>query len=189
MDGQSHPSNISQMNPSRAEEQRPTNGVALENNEKKPKQSLEVKPGGGVTVLDASSSPPPDDFNPGWRFYASFTSLCIITLAVALDATTLSVALPVIMPPLSSLLSNHLLQYFISTDQLYTPEKLTTERGRTGLIKPRSSPNHFTAAPSRPFGAGHPSSYPPPSSNQPSLRYLTSSAANPSSSSPSSSSP
>ena len=53
-----------------------------------------------TTVLDlASSSPPPDDFNPGWRFYASFTSLCIITLAVALDATTLSVALPVIRLP------------------------------------------------------------------------------------------
>ncbi len=43
--------------------------------------------------------PPADTFNPGWRFYAAFTSLCIITLAVALDATSLSVALPVMIAP------------------------------------------------------------------------------------------
>lgn len=53
-----------------------------------------------VTVLDLASQSPPDNFNPGWRFYASFTSLCIITLAVALDATSLSVALPVTAPSL-----------------------------------------------------------------------------------------
>ncbi|SLM39431.1 Major facilitator superfamily domain, general substrate transporter [Lasallia pustulata] len=51
---------------------------------------------GNLTVLDLASSSPPDNFNPGWSFYASFTSLCIITLAVALDATSLSVALPII---------------------------------------------------------------------------------------------
>lgn len=51
-----------------------------------------------VNVVDLASSSPPDNFNPGWRFYASFISLCIITLAVALDATSLSVALPVILP-------------------------------------------------------------------------------------------
>ena len=113
LDDQSHPSNILQMNPSQDQQQQPpTNCLALENHEKKPAEPLlEVeKPGGGggvTTVLDlASSSPPPDDFNPGWRFYASFTSLCIITLAVALDATTLSVALPVIRLPLSFLLSH-----------------------------------------------------------------------------------
>ena len=33
-------------------------------------------------------------FNPGWRFYLAFVSLCVITLMVALDATSLSVAIP-----------------------------------------------------------------------------------------------
>ncbi|KAK0512068.1 hypothetical protein JMJ35_005196 [Cladonia borealis] len=49
--------------------------------------------GEGVAVLTLA---PPNGFDPGWRFYTSFTSLCIITLAVALDATSLSVALPII---------------------------------------------------------------------------------------------
>jgi len=35
-------------------------------------------------------------FHPGWRFYLAFTTLCTITLAAALDATTISVALPII---------------------------------------------------------------------------------------------
>ncbi|MCJ1246345.1 hypothetical protein MMC30_003552 [Trapelia coarctata] len=35
-------------------------------------------------------------FQPGWRFYLAFTTLCTITLAAALDATTISVALPII---------------------------------------------------------------------------------------------
>ena len=54
------------------------------------------------TENDNADSPPPPttpstppEFDPGWRFYASFTSLCIISLAAALDATSLSVALPV----------------------------------------------------------------------------------------------
>ena len=34
-------------------------------------------------------------FNPGWRFYVAFASLAVITLMAALDATSLSVALPV----------------------------------------------------------------------------------------------
>lgn len=34
-------------------------------------------------------------FKPGWRFYAAFSSLCVVMLAAALDATSLSVALPV----------------------------------------------------------------------------------------------
>jgi hypothetical protein len=37
----------------------------------------------------------PEKFQPGWRFLAAFGSLCIITLMAALDATSLSVALPV----------------------------------------------------------------------------------------------
>ena len=54
---------------------------------------------GEVTVSELTSpSAPPDSFKPGWRFYASFVSLCIINLAVALDATSLSIALPVTAP-------------------------------------------------------------------------------------------
>ena len=45
-----------------------------------------------------SSEPVEDAFNPGWRFMAAFASLCFITLMAALDATSLSVALPVNLP-------------------------------------------------------------------------------------------
>ena len=120
------------MNTSRDEEQPPTNGDASEDNEKKPEQSLEIKPGGGVNVLDlASSSPPSDDFNPGWRFYASFTSLCIITLAVALDATTLSVALPVTNPLPFPSFKSHLTRSFIFSDLILYPRRKRT----TGLVR------------------------------------------------------
>ncbi|KAF7508631.1 hypothetical protein GJ744_009023 [Endocarpon pusillum] len=47
-------------------------------------------------ALDNIASLTPEKFDPGWLFYTAFTSLCIITLAVALDATSLSVALPII---------------------------------------------------------------------------------------------
>lgn len=33
-------------------------------------------------------------FEPGWRFYLAFSSLLVITLMAALDATSLSVAIP-----------------------------------------------------------------------------------------------
>ncbi|KAI9852378.1 MAG: hypothetical protein M1838_000900 [Thelocarpon superellum] len=36
------------------------------------------------------------DFHPGWRFIVAFSTLSVITLAAALDATSLSVALPII---------------------------------------------------------------------------------------------
>ncbi|KAI6249264.1 MFS transporter [Erysiphe necator] len=36
------------------------------------------------------------EFKPGWRFFLIFLSLAIITLAASLDATSLSVALPII---------------------------------------------------------------------------------------------
>ena len=36
------------------------------------------------------------EFKPGSAFYLAFGSLCIITLAAALDATSLSIALPII---------------------------------------------------------------------------------------------
>ncbi|KAL6712086.1 hypothetical protein ACN47E_003129 [Coniothyrium glycines] len=44
---------------------------------------------------DDSESSTPKKFQPGWRFIAAFGSLCIITLMAALDATSLSVALPI----------------------------------------------------------------------------------------------
>lgn len=79
----------------------PTDNSNFENDEKSELPS-QLRTG-SVTVLDLASSSPPDNFNSGWRFYASFTSLCIITLAVALDATSLSVALPVIAHSLPSI--------------------------------------------------------------------------------------
>jgi hypothetical protein len=47
----------------------------------------------------ASSAPLPKatpEFKPGPRLYLAFLSLCIITLAAAFDATSLSIALPII---------------------------------------------------------------------------------------------
>jgi len=41
------------------------------------------------------SSSPETPSKRGWRFYAAFGCLCIISLVCALDATSLSVALPV----------------------------------------------------------------------------------------------
>ena len=51
-----------------------------------------------VQEENLSATPDVAPFKPGWRFFASFASLCIITLAVALDATSISVALPVRTP-------------------------------------------------------------------------------------------
>jgi MFS family permease len=49
---------------------------------------------------EAANTPPSDnaapEFKPGSAFYLAFVSLCIITLAAALDATSLSIALPII---------------------------------------------------------------------------------------------
>lgn len=49
---------------------------------------------------DGLETPPVEtagrEFNPGTAFYLAFVSLCIITLAAALDATSLSIALPII---------------------------------------------------------------------------------------------
>ena len=36
-----------------------------------------------------------EKFKPGWRLLAAFTSIAIVNLACALDATIISVALPV----------------------------------------------------------------------------------------------
>lgn len=47
--------------------------------------------------IESTSEQPQEslDFNPGWRFTAAFGSLCFISLMAALDATSISVALPV----------------------------------------------------------------------------------------------
>lgn len=42
---------------------------------------------------------PSSDFVAGWRLYLAFGSLCVLTLVSALDATSLSVALPVSLIP------------------------------------------------------------------------------------------
>jgi MFS family permease len=61
----------------------------------------DMKPSTPPTLLtddpssEQISSSTPEAFNPGWRFIAAFLSLCIITLMAALDATSISVALPV----------------------------------------------------------------------------------------------
>ena len=39
-----------------------------------------------------------EDFKPGKRLYVAFLTLAVITLMVALDGTSLSVALPVSLP-------------------------------------------------------------------------------------------
>ncbi len=58
---------------------------------------LRVNPASKNSIdLTQSEENPSSNVVFGWRFYAVFTSLCIITLAVALGhATKLSVALPV----------------------------------------------------------------------------------------------
>lgn len=48
-----------------------------------------------VSASEQSQAPIPEKFQPGWRFLAAFGSLCVITLMAALDATSISVALPV----------------------------------------------------------------------------------------------
>ena len=49
---------------------------------------------------------PAQSFNPGWRFVLAFVSLCVITLMSALDATSISVALPVSPMPFTTSLDN-----------------------------------------------------------------------------------
>jgi len=39
-----------------------------------------------------------EKFDPGWRLLAAFTSIAIVNLACAIDATSVSVALPVSLP-------------------------------------------------------------------------------------------
>jgi hypothetical protein len=39
------------------------------------------------------------EFNPGWRLYLAFGTLCVLALVAALNATCLGTALPVKKPP------------------------------------------------------------------------------------------
>ena len=41
------------------------------------------------------------EFDPGWRFYLEFPSLAVLAMTVSSDATSVSVALPVRLPPSS----------------------------------------------------------------------------------------
>lgn len=43
-----------------------------------------------------ANSPPLPEFKPGRRLYGAIISLCTVILVVALDATSLSVALPIV---------------------------------------------------------------------------------------------
>ena len=45
--------------------------------------------------MEKSNSEEVEKFKPGWRLLAAFTSIAIVNLATALDATIISVALPV----------------------------------------------------------------------------------------------
>jgi hypothetical protein len=45
--------------------------------------------------MSSPSEDPVVAFKPGWRLLAAFTSIAIVNLACALDATTIAVALPV----------------------------------------------------------------------------------------------
>ena len=66
-------------------------------NEKEPELPAQPRTG-SVTVVDIAASSSQETSNSGWRFYTSCISLGLITVAVALDATSLSVALPVRSP-------------------------------------------------------------------------------------------
>jgi hypothetical protein len=56
---------------------------------------IPAEQGNAVQQDNAVTKSPETEFNPGWRFYLAFISLTTITLMVALDATSLSVALPI----------------------------------------------------------------------------------------------
>lgn len=60
---------------------------------------------GDVQVASIKSDDTPEEpqFNPDYRFYLAFLTLCVVTLAAALDATSLSVALPIIAADLGML--------------------------------------------------------------------------------------
>jgi hypothetical protein len=72
-----------------------------------PPMEAHMSPNYNKEVMDVSPSRPASQvskdsshnsvkaFNPDWRFVVAFSSLSIITLMAALDATSISVALPI----------------------------------------------------------------------------------------------
>lgn len=65
-------------------------------NEKAPQPALEPAP---ASPAPASALPQqPEKFKPGWKLLSAFASIAIVNLACALDATVVSVALPVRAP-------------------------------------------------------------------------------------------
>ena len=136
--------------------QKPTENCIFENENKlEPPSQPRTE---SVDALDLASSSSPDNFSPGWRFYTSFISLCIITLAVALDASSLSVALPVIAPSpsINCVIKSYMVPARHGSPEIHRPIyqgipiKLT--------LNTRSSLSLSTVAPFPPSGAGHPSS-------------------------------
>ena len=57
-------------------------------------QDNEAHPPLLTSLAECTNAPP--TFQPGTRFYLAFTVLAVLTLMVALDGTTISVALPTI---------------------------------------------------------------------------------------------
>lgn len=65
-------------------------------NEKAQQPVLEPAP---ASLAPASALPQqPEKFKPGWKLLSAFASIAIVNLACALDATVVSVALPVRAP-------------------------------------------------------------------------------------------
>ncbi|OCL11843.1 MFS general substrate transporter [Glonium stellatum] len=60
-----------------------------------PNQESALKEEARAPSEKSSASTTESGFNPGWRFYLAFSSLSVITLMAALDATSISVALPI----------------------------------------------------------------------------------------------
>lgn len=76
---------VSDVNKQQPDEISPASGVETE----KPTSSSNIELERQLTGMAA------EDFKPSKRLYVAFLTLAVITLMVALDATSLSVALPV----------------------------------------------------------------------------------------------
>lgn len=66
------------------------------NDEKAEMASSSQHPDSGNSSISSKHDDPPPTFQPGRRFYLAFLALAVLTLMVALDGTSLSVALPVV---------------------------------------------------------------------------------------------
>ena len=59
------------------------------------RQSLSSDPATPSSPAPSVDKTDEEEFHPGYRFYLAFATLSILTLMVALDGTSISVALPV----------------------------------------------------------------------------------------------